>query len=352
MSVLTFILGVLLSLSAHAEPHAQDPSQGGRPMGEAVDKQVAAIFQNKCQTCHDGDGKFTDANLPTEEWKSKVLLAINHKSGVRAMPPSAADQLTDEEKKLINQWAGVEDTAPSQDVCSDTWTPPNENIVKQIFTDRCTTCHGKLGAHAFVNPTETFRPFHQQFLNNDGTFDLSILGDMSEIEPYQMNSRKTSIPRMVDALSAYTMPPRGWLPLVSTPSDKYLPKLGTPHMSGPERQYLINVLNQKMARDNCSPKKFELVNFTQGKKPALAEYKLAAETCAKRGMHLPTRKQVEDPRSKAAVKATGCVWTSTFGFDDGHKDQALRKTLSFTAKGESFIGWATENYTCQTLCVQ
>ncbi len=347
MPFLTFVVAVLISFSAHAE-HATDASNGGRPTGEALQAKVKEIFSNKCQSCHYGDGKFTDDDLPTEEWKGKILGALNHKPGVRAMPPAAKDQLTPDEKKLINEWAGIEEESPAEDICGDTWSPPNANVVKQIFADRCVTCHGKLS----WNPTSVLRPAHQQFLKNDGTFDLSVLGDMTEIEPYQMPAGKTSIPRMVDALSGYTMPPRGWLPVISTPSEKLLPKVGTPHMSGPERQYLITVLNQKMARENCSPKSFELVNFVQGKKPALAEYKLAAQTCADRGMHLPNRKQVEDARAKAAVKAEGCVWTNTFAFDEEHKDRALRKTLSFTKEGKSFIGWATENYTCQTLCVK
>lgn len=339
--------GVLLAVTALADHGGDSPSS--RP-SDLLAPKVKEIFANKCQSCHSGDGKFGDDDMPTEEWKGKVLDALNHKKGTRPMPPASAnDELTDAEKKIINDWAGIASEEPKEDVCKEGARKPSPEVVKQIFDDRCVTCHGKLS----INPTSVLRPAHEQFLNNDGSFDYSVLGDMSEIELGQMPRGKTSIPRILDALTNYTMPPRGTIPVLSTPSDRLLPKMGTPHMTPQERQYIISTLNQKMRADNCPVKEFVPMTFTSFGKSVNVKYKAAAKACEQFGMRMPTRKQIEDARAKSAVKAEGCVWTSTFDSDSSYKgDHALRKTLSFNQDGSSYIGWATENYKCQTLCVK
>ncbi len=345
--VLTILVISLSAFAEHGDNSASGPVQ--RPKGKPTDADAHSVFGNKCQSCHDGDGKFTDKDLPSEEWRDKILKALNREPGVRPMPPASKPQLTDDEKSLINRWAGIEQAVPQDDVCAGKIQAPSAEVIKGIFADRCVTCHGKLS----FNPTSLLRPVHEQFLSNDGTFDLSILGDMSEIEQSQLPAGKTSIPRMVDALTGYTMPPRGNLPVISTPSDRLLPKVGTPHMTTAERQYLVNVLNQQMRRENCPLKTFTPVAFLKSGKPALSTFASASKACEALGMRIPTRKQVTDNREKVedSVKSEGCVWTSTFDADP-KQERAVRKILDFDKSGKSSISWATEGYKCQTLCVK
>jgi hypothetical protein len=310
---------------------------------------VRSIFEKKCQNCHDGDGKFTDANLPTAEWREKILGSLNHKSGVRAMPPPSKTQLTDAEKSVINRWAGIDGGPAREDVCSGKGVTPNPAVVRGILSDRCVTCHGKLS----FNPTSVLRSSHSQFLNNNGTLDLTVLGDMGDIQPYEMPKGKTSIGRVLDSLTGYTMPPRGSIPVISKPSDRLLPKLGTPHMTDPERQFLIGALKQRLALENCPPKEFTAIAFARRGKAVDATFKDAVKACEERGMRLPNRQIAEQAKDRvmAAVRSDGCVWTSTFGANPKDREKAVRKTLVM-AKGSASFSVAAEKEKCQALCVK
>ncbi len=338
----------LLSTLALAEHGDREGQLDRRSSAADLQPQVRSVFQKKCQTCHDGDGKFNDQGLPNDESRLEVLAALNHEPGVRPMPPAAKPQLTEEEKGVINAWAGTDPKKSTQDLCSGKGVRPSSEVIKGIFSDRCVACHGKLS----FNPTSLLRPAHEQFLRNDGSLDLSILGDMSEIEPYEMPKGKTSIPRILDALTNYTMPPRGELPILNRPSDSLFPQVGTPHMTAAERQYLIQVLNARVGRENCPPTQFVSVSLSATSGPALFSFAEAAEQCERRGMRVPTHKQVQAAREKveAAVQSGSCVWTATFDADPIQKKRALRKTLTLQRDGTISFGREIEKNKCQALC--
>ncbi|MFM8313482.1 MAG: hypothetical protein ACKOA8_04290, partial [Deltaproteobacteria bacterium] len=153
--------------------------------------------------------------------------------------------------------------------------------------DRCVACHGKLS----LNPTSLLRPSHTQFLKNDGTFDETVLGDVSEVPGYSIPWGKTSLGRILDALTNYTMPPRGNLPVLNKPSGNMLPEVGTPHMTDAERKYFINSLNERKKRESCPITTSKWGTDEKNSKPLSYNYSKAANFCSDQGMRIPTRSQ-------------------------------------------------------------
>ncbi len=335
-------------LIALGEGHDGGGAAGGRPTLDAHDLEhdVKGIFASKCQSCHEGDGKFTDANLPEEAWKKKVFDALNHQGSVKPMPPSTAEQLSEAEVKKINDWAGFGAAAPSG--CAAIPTEPSPAVIRGIFADRCVTCHGKLS----FNPTSVLRPGHHQFLNNSGNLDRAVLGDMSELEPNKMPESKTSLGRIMEALSNYTMPPRANLPVINHPSNTLLPEIGTPEMTVPERNFAIRALKAWIQKENCPPRKWTQLSDAKTKKPYVANYADVANQCGANGMRVPTAKQMEMVKEKMAgeVPDGTCVWTTTF-HASSTKDRALRKAL-LVSNGQSTYVPKEETASCLAVCAE
>lgn len=332
----------------------EELSSGSKTHPEITGQEasVSRVFESKCLTCHEGDGKFNEAGVPLSEFKQSALNSIRKKPGFKPMPPSSSEQLTREELKQVDQWANDgEKTEDPSDFCSHEQKRKNTTLVKEIFSDRCVTCHGKLS----FNPTSILRTAHTSFLNNDGSLDTSNLGDISEIPAYSIPTGRTSLGRVLSDLTGYTMPPRGNLPVFNKPSESLLPEMGTPHMTDMERQYLIRALNQKVQQDLCPIEEQEWVKDSKTGKASLQSYRDAAKSCDEKNMRIPTRLQlINILESKLKNESVGdCVWSSTFGESlTKDKNKIWRKALLFSLEGKSDVILKPEKDQCRTVCVR
>jgi len=268
------------------------------------------------------------------------------------MPPASAEQLTGEELKEVDNWANDGETTEDLSAfCSHESKRKNPNLVREIFSDRCVTCHGKIS----FNPTSLLRTAHTQFLDNDGSLDRAKLGDISEIPPYSIPIGRTSLGRVLSELTGYTMPPRGNLPVFNKPSESLLPELGTPHMTDMERQYLIHALNQIVQQERCPIENQELVKNPKTGKPSLLAYGEAAKSCQEKNMRIPTRTQLlRVLESELKNESAGeCVWSSTFGETvSKEKTKVYRKALVLNKDGQSEVILKNETEPCKTVCVR
>jgi uncharacterized membrane protein len=123
---------------------AQPPAHSG-----TVDFKMVydKVLKNKCSGCHDGtdaDPKVFDISDYTEIFKRvdavKERIA---RHGDGQMPPADKDQLTVDEKALLNTW--LNDGAPQkvQPTPQAELLPTYKSISKNIFENKCMSCHAE-----------------------------------------------------------------------------------------------------------------------------------------------------------------------------------------------------------------
>lgn len=343
------LISLFVSASSFSENHAVDP-RSEHPKSDHGG--VGSIFIGKCFECHDGDGKFQEDGIPTAEWKGKVLDSIQNKPGVKFMPPPEGTALTEEEMKQILSWSGsggAGTNSPTQlkkDICKEEFKV-NSAVVRQIFSDRCVACHGKMS----FNPTSPLRAGHNQFLNNDGSFDAAWIGDANGIIDYRQTKERDTYSQILSAITSGMMPTHsGLFPVISHPSDRYLPKFGSPHMTDAERRTVVRYLNYKLGRQNCPVSSY----WTSDSSPK--NFADAARQCQDVKKAIPTIKQLRQLSTILARSyGKGCIWSQSY-FDDSSLDgetaqRTVRRTVFSWESGRWVEKGAAETDKCFAACV-